>query len=124
MAATEGAARATVLRITQTEPSHGFVARQTLVDGSALHVVERPGDSVAAHTRDQKVQGREGAEGKAHSVVTESGRVRDEHQFKANDEAQKIFVAREMMREDIKREFLAGPRKFDEIMEKLRIIAN
>ena len=33
--ATEGAARATVLRITQTEPSHGFVAWQALVDGYA-----------------------------------------------------------------------------------------
>ena len=31
--ATEGAARATVLRITQTEPSHGFVVWQALVDG-------------------------------------------------------------------------------------------
>ena len=31
--ATEGAARAAVLRITQTEPSHGFVAWQALVDG-------------------------------------------------------------------------------------------
>ena len=33
--ATEGAARATVLRITQTEPSHGFVAWQALVHGYA-----------------------------------------------------------------------------------------
>ena len=33
--ATDGAARATVLRITQTEPSHGFVAWQALVDGYA-----------------------------------------------------------------------------------------
>ena len=33
--ATEGAARVTVLRITQTEPSHGFVAWQALVDGYA-----------------------------------------------------------------------------------------
>ena len=33
--ATEGAARATVLRITQTEPSLGFVAWQSLVDGYA-----------------------------------------------------------------------------------------
>ena len=40
------------------------------------------------------------------------------------DEAQKIFVAREMMPKDIKREFLTGPRKFDEIMEKLVIIVN
>ena len=37
-------------------------------------VVERPGRSAAACTCDaQELQGREGAEGKAHSVVTESG---------------------------------------------------
>ena len=47
-----------------------------------------------------------------------------EHQFKVIDEAQKIFVVREMMPKDIKREFLTGPRKFDEIMEKLEIIVN
>ena len=39
-------------------------------------------------------------------------------QFKAIDEAQKIFVVMEMMPKDIKREFLT----FDEIMEKLEII--
>ena len=33
--ATEGAARATVLKVTQTEPSHGFVTWQELVDGYA-----------------------------------------------------------------------------------------
>ena len=37
------------------------------------------------------------------------------------DEAQKILVVREMMPKDIKRDFLTGPRKFDEIMEKLEI---
>ena len=47
-----------------------------------------------------------------------------EHQFKAIGEAQKTFVVREMMPQDIKREFLTGPRKFDEIMEKLEIIIN
>ena len=47
-----------------------------------------------------------------------------EHQFKVIDEAQKIFVVRDMMPKDIKREFLRGPRKFDEIMEKLEIIIN
>ena len=47
-----------------------------------------------------------------------------EHQFKAIDEAQKTFVVREMMPKDIKREFLTGPTKFDEIMEKLEIIVN
>ena len=35
-----------------------------------------------------------------------------EHQFKVIDEAKKIFVVREMMPKDIKREFLTGPRKF------------
>ena len=40
------------------------------------------------------------------------------------DEPQKIFVVREMMPKDIKREFLTGPRKFDEIMENLEISIN
>ena len=47
-----------------------------------------------------------------------------DHKFKATDEAQQTFVVREMMPKDIKREFLTGPRKFDEIMEKLEIIVN
>ena len=47
-----------------------------------------------------------------------------EHQFKVIDEAQKILVVREMMPKDIKREFLTGPRKFDEVMGKLEIIIN
>ena len=46
-----------------------------------------------------------------------------EQQFKVIDEAQKTFVVREMMPK-IKREFLTGPRKFDEIMEKVEIIVN
>ena len=45
-----------------------------------------------------------------------------EHQFKVID--QKIFVVRETMPKEIKLEFLTGPRKFDEIMEKLEIIVN
>ena len=45
-----------------------------------------------------------------------------EHPFKVIDEAQKMFVLREMLPKDIKREFLTGPRKFDKIMEKLEII--
>ena len=47
-----------------------------------------------------------------------------EHQFKAIDEAQNTFVVREMMPKDIKREFLTGLRKLDEIMEKLKMIIN
>ena len=72
--ATEGAARATVLRITQTEPSHGFVAWQALVDGYAPKSSNDLAIALPAYTRDaQEVQGRERVEGKAHSVVTESG---------------------------------------------------
>ena len=86
-------------------------------------VVERPGDSAAAHTRDaQEVQGREGAEGKATAWPLKVAEY--EHQFKTINEAQKIFVVREMMPKDIKLEFLTGPRKFDEIKEKLEIIVN
>ena len=68
---TGGAARSTVLKVTQVEPSQGFVAWEALVDETTMR--PRPGDSVAAHTCDaQQVQGCEGAEGKAHSVVIES----------------------------------------------------
>ena len=44
-----------------------------------------------------------------------------EYQFKVIEEAQKTFVVREMMPKVIKRDFLNGPRKFDEIMDKLEI---
>ena len=44
-----------------------------------------------------------------------------EYQFKVIEEAQMTL---EMSPKDIKREFLTGPRKFDEIMEKLEIIVN
>ena len=36
-------------------------------------------------------------------------------------EAQKTFAVREMTPKDIKREFLTGPRKLDEIVEKLEV---
>ena len=68
------------------------------------------------------MQGCEGAERKVHAWSLKVAEY--EHQFKVIDEAQKIFVVREMMPKDIKREFLTGPRKFDEIMEKLEIIVN
>ena len=47
-----------------------------------------------------------------------------EHHFKTIDEAQKAFEVEEMMPKDIKREFLTGPRKFVEIMEKLEIVVS
>ena len=47
-----------------------------------------------------------------------------EHQLKVMDEAQRMFAVREMMPKDMKREFLTGPRKFDEIMQTLGIFIN
>ena len=47
-----------------------------------------------------------------------------EHQLKVNDEAQQTSVVTEIMPLDIKREFLTGQRKFDEIMETLVSIIN
>ena len=114
--ATEGAARATVQRITQTEPSHGFVAWQALIDGSAPKssnkaIALQPILATPKRCKDAK-------ERTACSLKV----AEHEPQFKATDEAQK-FV-REMMPKDIKREFLTGPRKFDEIVEELEIIVN
>ena len=117
---TEGAARSTVLKVTQVEPSHGFVAWQALVDGCT-----RPSHRTTQRTQRYIQPTRSSAKelkGKSHGVVMEV--VEYEHQFNVIDEAQKTFVVREMMPKDIKREFLTGPRKFDEIMEKLEIIIN
>ena len=120
---TEGAARATVLRVTQMEPSHGFVAWQALVDGYAPKSSNNPAialQPVLATPRRCKDE-KESNE----RVAAWSLKVAEyEHQFKAIVVAQKIFVVREMMPKDIKHEFLIGPRKFDDIMEKQEIIVN
>ena len=120
--ATEGAARAAVLRITQTEPSHGFVAWQALIDGFAPKssndkaIALQPILATPERCKDAK-------ELKEKRTAWSLKVAEHEHQFKATDEAQKIFV-REMMPKDIKREFLTGPRKFDELMEILETIVN
>ena len=119
---TEGPARGTVLKVTQTEPSHGFVAWQALVDGHAPKSSNDPATALQPilatpkKCKDAKLKER---------LTAWSLKVAEyEHQFKVIDEARKMFVVREMMPKDIKREFLTGPRKFDEIMEKLEIIIN
>ena len=115
---TEGAARAI-----QTEPSHGFVAWQALVDGYAPKssndsaISLQPVFATPKRCKDAK-------ELKERLTAWSLKVAEYEHQFKVIDEAQKIFVVREMMPKDIQREFLTGPRKFDEIMEKLEIIVN
>ena len=120
---TEGAARATVLQVTQTEPSHGFVAWQTLVDGKVP--VSSNDHTIALQPILATPKRRKDAKQLKERLTAWSLKVAEyEHQFKAIDEAQKTFVVREMMPKDIKREFLTGPRKFDEIMEKLQIIVN
>ena len=120
--ATEGAARATVWKVTQTEPSHGFVARQALVDGYAS---KSSNDSAIALQPILATPKRcKDAEELKERLTAWSLKVAEyEHQFKVTDEAQKMFAVREMMPNDIKREFLTGPRKFDEIMENLEIIS-
>ena len=111
--ATEGAARATVLSITQTEPSHGFVAWQALVDGCAskssndLAIALQPFLVTPKRCNDAKEL--------KERLTAWSWKVAEyEHKFKTIDEAQMIFVVRVMMPKDIKREFLTGPRKFNE----------
>ena len=68
------------------------------------------------------MQGRKGTEGEEKLTAWSLKVAEYEHQFRVIDKAQKTFVVWEMMPKDIKREFLTGPRKFDEIMEKLEII--
>ena len=120
---TEGAARATVLKVTETEPSHGFVAWQKLVDRYAPKSSNDPAIALQPILATPK-RCKDAKELKERLTAWSLKAAEYEHQFKAIDEAQKIFVAREMMPKDIRREFLTGPRKFDEIMEKLEIIIN
>ena len=121
--ATKSAAKSTVLKVTQVEPSHGFVAWQALVDGCApkssndLAPALQPILATPKGCKDEK-------ELKERLTAWTLKVAEYEHQFKAIDEAQKIFVVREMMPKVIKREFLTGRRKCVEIMETLEIISN
>ena len=61
---TAGAARSTVLKVTQMEPRFRFVAWQALVDGYAPQSSDDPGCSATAHTGyTKKMQGRKRIEG-------------------------------------------------------------
>ena len=121
--ATEGAARATVLMITQTEPSYGFVAWQALVDNYAPKSSSDPATALPPILATP--QRCKDAKELNERLTAWSLKVAEyEYQLKAIDETQKIFVVREMMPKDIKRESLTGPRKFDKIVEKLDIIVD
>ena len=121
--ATEGAARSTVLKVTQVEPSHGFMEWQALVDSYAPK--SSPDPAMALQPRLATLERCKDAKELKERLTACSLRVAEyEHQVKAIDEAQKTLLVREMVPEDIKRELLARPRKFDEILEKLEIILN
>ena len=96
----------------------GFVAWQALVDGYAPKSSNDPAVALQPILATPK-RCKDAKELKERLTAWSLKVAEYEHQFKVIDEAQKILVVREMMPKDIKREFLAGPRKFDDIMEKL-----
>ena len=121
VSATEGAARSTVLKVCQAEPSHGIVAWQEMVDGYAPKSLNDPATALqpALSTPTRCKDAKECKE----KLTAWSLKVAEfEHQFKVVGEAQKTFVVTEMMPKDIRRQFLTRPKKFDEIMVKLEII--
>ena len=119
--ATEGAAMSTVLKVSQAEPSHGFVAWQEMVDGYAPKSLNDPAMALQP-TLSTPTRCKDAKECKEKLKAWSLKVAEFEHQFKVVGEAQKTFVVTEMMPKDIRREFLTSPKKFDEIMEKLEII--
>ena len=109
---TEGAARSTVVKVTQVEPCHRFVAWQAPVNGHALKSLNDPTAALrpilAAPKRCKDAQ-------ELKEKLTKVAEY--EHQFKVIDEALKMMPK-------IKRVFLTGPWKFGKILEKLEIIIN
>ena len=91
--------RATVLKVAQTKPSHGFVAWQALVDGCAPKSSNDPATALQTvlatpkRCKDAKLL-------KERLTAWSLEVAEHEHQFKVIDEAQKIFVVREMMADD------------------------
>ena len=111
------------VKVTQTELSHGFVAWQALVDGYAPKSSNDPAMALQPTLATPK-RCKDAKELKERLTAWSLKVAEYEHQFKVTNEAQKTFAVGEMMPKDMKREFLTGPRKFDEIMEKLEIIIN
>ena len=107
--ATEGAARSRVLKVTHVEPSHGFVAWQSLVDGHAPKSSNDP--AIALQPTHATPKRCKDAKELNERLAAWTKRVAEyEHQLKAIDEAQNTFVVKDMTPKDIKREFLMGLR--------------
>ena len=66
---TEGAARATVLKVTQTEPSHGFVAWQALIDGSTTTHTKMCALSLEKRYKPAREQVRKDQTDREHGIV-------------------------------------------------------
>ena len=60
-----------MVKVTQAEPSHGFVAQHALVEGYALRSSNDP--AIALQPMLATPNGRQGAEREAHSMVTDGG---------------------------------------------------
>ena len=103
---TEGATRSTVLKVTQVEPSHEFVAWQALVGGYASKSSNDPAKALQPTLATPK-RCMDAKELKENLTAWSLKVVEHVHQFKVIDEA-------------IKCEFLTGPREFDEILESWR----
>ena len=120
---TEGAARSTVLKVTQVEPGHGFVAGQALVDGYASESSNDPAAALQS-TLATPERCKDAKELKERLTARSLKVAECEHHFKVIDEAQKILVVREWMLKGVNQEFLTGPKKFNTTMEKLEITIN
>ena len=109
-----------MLKVTQVESSHGYVAWQAPVGGFATKSSNDPVTGLQPILATPKW--RKGTKDLKEKLEAWSLKVAEyEHEFKVIDEVQKTFV---VMPKDIKREFLTGPRKFEEMMEKLEINNN
>ena len=106
---TEGATRSIVLRVRGMASARDGYAPKSSNDPTVA-----PQPILARHTRCKDAR-----ELKEKLTAWSLKMTVNEHHFKAIDAAKKTFVVREMMPKDIKRKFLMGPRKFDEIMEKV-----
>ena len=93
---TEGAARSTVVKVTQVEPSHGFVAWQALVDVCAPKSSKDPAIALQPILAMPK-RCKDAKELKERLTAWSLKVAEYEHQFKAIDEAKKTFVVRGMM---------------------------
>ena len=90
---TEGAARSTVLKVTQMEASRGFVAWQALVDGNAPNSSNDP--PTALQPIPSTLQRCKDAKEMKEKLKAWSLKVAEyEHRFKVIDEAQKTSVVR------------------------------